>query len=440
MSAKTLRWPGRSLKFAAVLAALALLGAACSSSSSGGSQSLTITTWVNPPAVAAFNKIDAEFHQKYPNITVNLRTAANIHGPYQTLLETAVDSSSADIVTWYPPVQPLPLHPTRSTMNPFQFWSTHNVFEPLSGSWLHSYTPEALSAETYQGKVYGLVSGAYQEGLFYNKAIFAKYHLQPPTTYSQLLSVSRTLKSHGVTPMFVGLGDVGADYLQFLYYELMVSVWYPHAPGGNLAKDLQDGTVKWTDPHFTQVMNEEKTLSQYLEPNFTGVPWESMPGDFAKGQAAMLLDGSWDLAAVHQANPSMQVGFFPLPGSDTPADNQPFIQDNLTFAVLHNAPDKPAAIKWLQFFSQPKIYQQYVDITGISPSQRSGTYDSFAAKVMGTWLSKGVNGSVTYPVLSPTDPYWDQPANWPTLQLDVVQGSKTPSQAQSLYQSGWKTP
>ncbi len=440
MSAKSAPWHRRSLRFAAVLASLALLGAACSSSSSG-SQTLTITTWVNPPAVAAFNKIDAEFHKKYPNITVNLRTAANIHGPYQTLLETAVDSSSADIITWYPPVQPLPLKPTRATMNPFQFWSTHNVFEPLNGqSWLSNYTPEALGAETYNGKVYGLVSGAYQEGLFYNKAIFAKYHLSPPKTYSQLLTVAKTLKSHGVTPMFVGLGDVGADYLQFLYYELMVSVWYPNAPGGNLAKDLENGTVKWTDPHFTQVMNEEKTLAQYLEPNFTGVPWESMPGDFAKGQAAMLLDGSWDLAAVHQANPSMKVGFFPLPGSDTPSDNQPYIQDNLTFAVLHNAPDKAAAMKWLQFFSTPKIYQQYVNITGISPSQKSGTYHNFAAQVMGSWLSKGVNGSVTYPVLSPTDAYWDQPANWPTLQLDVVQGKKTPSQAQSLYQSGWKTP
>ena len=44
-----------------------------------------------------------------------------------------------------------------------------------------------------------------------------------------------------------------------------------------------------------------------------------------------------------------------------------------------------------------------------------------------------------YPVLSSTDDYWDQPANWPTLQLDVMQGSKTPAQVEALYQSNWKT-
>ncbi len=442
-------------KGGAALAALALLAAACgatassatsgtsgttSSSGGGGKQTLTVETWVNPPAVQALKQIDAEFHKANPSINVNLRTAADITGPYATLLQTSVDSGSADIVTDYPPFQPLPLKATKANETTWQYWSTHNVFAPLNGqSFLSSYTPGAVKSETYNGKVYGVVSGAYQEGVFYNKATFSKYGLSVPTTYNQFLTVLKTLKSKGVTPLFDALGNVGPTYLQFLYYNLIADDWYPSAPGGNLALGLENGTVKWTSPQFTKVMQQEKTIARYLEPNYTGIPWESMPGDFAKGDAAMLLDGSWDLAAVHQANPSMQVGFFPLPGSNTAANNQPYEASNLTFSVLAASKHKTAAMKWLAFFSEPKIYAQYVDITGISPSERSGNFTGFTAQTMGSWFGKGVSSGKLFPSLSPTAAYWDQPNNWPKLQQDVISGSKTPAQVEQLYQQDWKT-
>lgn len=442
MRAKWLRLRPQGLVAASLAVAMTVLGAACSSSgASGGGHSLKIITWVNPPAVTAIKKIDAEFEKKYPGIHVQLQTAANVNGPYQTLLQTSVDSGSADIVSTVAPFQALPLKPAKANMSPEQYWSTRGVFAPLNGnSFLHAYTPGAVAAETYQGKTYGVVSGSYQEGVFYNKAIFAKYHLKPPTSYAQFLTLLQTLKAHHVTPMFVGLGNVGPVYLQFIYYELMISLWYPHAPGGNLATALENGSAKWTSPYFTQAMNEEKTLAAYLEPSYTGVPWESMPGDFAKGDAAMLLDGSWDLSAVHQASPSVKVGFFPLPGSNVAADNQPEVGYNLTFEVLNASPDKPAAMKWLKFFSSPSVYAQYVNITGISSSQKSGTFTGFAAQSLGSWFGKGVNQNVFYPVLSNSNGYYDQRTNWPDLQLDVIQGKKTAAQAQAMYQKDWTSP
>jgi raffinose/stachyose/melibiose transport system substrate-binding protein len=450
----SIRWstPLVSGALAAVLAVGTL--AACSSSSSSGSSSsssssaagtpsgsLKIITWVNAPAVQALTAIDKEFMAKYPKVHVSLQTAANVNGPYATLLQQSVDSGSADIVSSVMPFQALPLHPTRQNETPWQYWSTAGAFEPLNGqSFLTDYTSSALAAETYQGKTYGLVSGTYQEGVFYNKAIFAKYNLSVPTTYSQLLGELATLKSKGVTPMFVGLGNVGAAYLQFIYYELMISLWYPGAPGGNLASDLETGSVKWTAPQFLTAMSEEKTLAQYLEPNYTGIPWESMPGDFANGKAAMLLDGSWDLPLIQAANPKTQVGFFPLPGSNVAADNQPEVGDNLTFSVLRSSHNIPAAMAWLNFFSQPSQYAQYVNTTGISSSENGGTFSGYAAQAMGSWFGKGVNLNVFYPTLSANNSYYDQAANWADLQLDVVQGSKTPAQAAQLYQQDWTAP
>jgi raffinose/stachyose/melibiose transport system substrate-binding protein len=441
----TRRWLAGSLAVA-----ITILGAACSSTPSSGSTgssssapsgTLKIITWENPPAVQAITAIDREFMAKYPAVKVSLQTAANVNGPYATLMQQTVDSGTADITSYVQPFQALPLHPTRQNMTPFQYWSTSGVFVPLNGqSFLSAYTPSAIAAETYQGKIYGVVSGTYQEGVFYNKQIFAKYHLSVPTTYAQLLTVLQTLKSRGVTPMFVGLGSVGPVYLQFIYYELMIDLWYPNAPGGNLAQALETGAVKWTDPAFVQAMNEEKALAQYLEPNYTGVPWENMPGDFAKGSAAMLLDGSWDLPAIQTANPSAQVGFFPLPGSNVAADNQPEVGNNLTFEVLRSSHNQAAAMAWLKFFSQPSIYAQYVNTTGISSSQNGGTFNGYSAKAMGQWFGKGVNLNNFYPVLSASNAYYDQQTNWPDLQLAVIQGSKTAAQAAALYQQDWTAP
>lgn len=437
----------RSLRVGALaLAAMAAAAgvAACSSGSgsggsgASGSTSLKIITWVNPPAVQAINKIDSEFEKKYPNVKVSLQTAVNVNGPYETLLQQTVNSGSADIVTANTPFLPLPLSPTRSNETPIQYWITNGAFAPLNGqSFLSDYSSSAKQAVTYQGKTYGVVSGEYQEGVFYNKAIFAKYHLSVPTTYSQFLAVCAALKAHGVQPLFTALGNVGPVYLQFIYYEAMADLWYPQAPGGNLATALMKGTVKWTASEWVQAMTEEKAVAQYLEPNYTGIPWESMPGDFAKGDGAMLLDGSWDLASVQQANPKLQVGYFPLPFSNVAADNQAYSQNDLTFYELNSSQNKTAANEWLSFFSSPQIYAQYVNITGISPSQTSGTFTGYASQVMGSWFGKGVNQTVLYPALSPSNGYYDQQANWPDLQLSVIQGKMTAQQAASTYAKDW---
>ncbi|MGH3156838.1 MAG: ABC transporter substrate-binding protein [Streptosporangiaceae bacterium] len=439
----SLRWSGRARTGAVGLALVALAGAAagCGSSGSGsshGAQTLKIITWINPPAVKAIQKIDSEFEKANPGVKVDLGTAENVNGPYKTLLQQTVDAGSADIVTNVTQLQPLPLKVTSTNVTGWQTYTMHGVFTPLNGQpFLKDYKSGALAAETYQGKTYGVVSGEYQEGVFYNKKIFAKYHLTPPSTYSQFLTVLQKLKSHDVTPMWVGLGAVGPIYLQFLYYNLIDSVWAPHAPGGALATGLENGSIKWTSPYFTQAMNEEKALAHYLEPGYQGEAWQGMPGAFAAGKSAMLLDGSWDLASVQEANPSVQVGFFPLPGSNDAADNRSELQNDLTFSVLNASPHKALAEKWLAFFSQPNIYKQYVDITGISSSQNGGTFSSFAAQVLGSWFGKGDYYTSYYPVLSDTDSYWDQPANWPTLQQDVISGQKTPAQVEQLYQKGW---
>jgi raffinose/stachyose/melibiose transport system substrate-binding protein len=423
---------------AVILASQALAG--CGSSSGGSSSTVKIITWVNPPAVAALTAINAEFQKKYPNIHVQLQTAANVTTGYANLLQTSVNSSSADIVTTVDQLQPLPINPTRKSMSLTQFWSTNNVFQDLSTQpWVKNINSTALQAETYKGKLYGLLSGVYQELVFYNKADFAKYHLSVPQTWDQFISILSTLKSKGVTPLWIGLGSGASVYVtRFLAEPLMAELWAKDVKGMTLATALQKGAVSWNSPQMVQVLKQEQTLAKYFEPSYTGNPWQAMPGAFAQDKAPMLLDGSWDLTTVQKANPSLQVGSFPLPGSNVASLNQPVANQDLTFELLRKAPDKAAAEKWLAFFTSPAIYKQYVNMTGISPIENGGSYSSYSSKVLGPLFGKGFNPGDVLPALSADQGYWDTATQWPLLQESVMAGSKSPAQAAALYAQNWK--
>lgn len=432
----------RALASAALLAlsGASIAGCGVSQTTSGTQAStksngpLKIIMWVNPPAVTAVEKIDKEFEKKY-GVKVELQSEANDTAGYVTLQQTAVQAGTADIMG-IQPFDPLPVKRNSNTLSNTAEWAAHNVFAPLNNQpWISKFKASDLNAASYGGKYYGLVTGVYQTGLFYNKAIFAKYHLHVPTTYNQFMSVCQTLKSHGVTPVWSALGAGATGYLFFMMYPLMEDQLAPGLGNTMLSTALASGKVKWTNPNMIKTFQRERAFaSKYLEKNYVGQSWQQMPGDFAAGKAAMLLDGSWDLASVMKANPKMQVGYFPFPGSNTAANNQPIENPDLTWTVLNKSKNKALAEKWLSFFASKPIYSQYVKITGISPSE-TGQFSSTTATAMGKWFGTGRIIEQTPNFLLASGPFDLQPNNFWVEQLKMVQGSMSPAALADAYES-----
>ena len=428
----------RFAQAAAGLSAVALSGAAIAqgaSAASGGH--VSVIMWVNPPAVVALKKIDAEFEKTHPGIKVNLTTAVNEYTNYAALEKTSVEGTTTDIMATQA-VNPMPVGGSSADLMPEQLWGTSGVYEPLNGQpWISRMKPTSVAVETYKGKLLGMNTGSYQYGVYYNKAIFAKHHIRIPTTYAQFVADCQVLKKDGVTPLYDGLGGGAQGYLYFILYPMMQGLWLPHAPGHNLNTALWSGKQKWTSPYFIQAMKQEKQVAQYLEPNYTGESWTTMPTAFADGKSAMLLDGSWDLSAVFQANPKMKVGYFPLPGSNNAKLDAPILQTDLTWVILSRSHNQSAAKTWLDFFASPKIYKQYVAITGISPSFQ-GNYKSQTEAVLGPkYFGNGVLAGDIFPVLPASGPFVLQLNNFWSLQLSMVQGQKTPQQVAQTLAQAW---
>lgn len=394
---------------------------------------LNIIMWVNPPAVKAVKAINKNFEKKY-GVKVNLQTAANNQQGYLSLQQTSVSAGTADIMA-IQPFQPMPVKQNTNTLSKVQEWAKNGIFMQLNNeSFMNNFQTSFLKANELNGKYYALETGVYQTGLFYDKDVFKKYNLKVPTTYKQLVQVCNTLKSHNVTPIWTGFGGGANFYTEFLMYPIMLDMLAPSVNGGNVAKALATGKVKWTDPKMVTALNREKTIAnKYLEKNFTGENWQQMPANFANGKAAMLLDGSWDLPSVYKGNANKNIGYFPLPGSNTAADNKSVANADLAWTVLNNSKHKDLAKKWLAFFASHDQYSLYVKDTGISPSEK-GTFTSQASKVMGKYFGKGRLISQSPNWIIPNGPTYLQKDNFWNNQEKMLQGNMSVNDLLQKYQ------
>jgi raffinose/stachyose/melibiose transport system substrate-binding protein len=216
------------------------------------------------------------------------------------------------------------------------------------------------------GKLYTITTGTYAfTGMFYNKDLFEKNNVKVPTTWNELVAACDTFKAAGIECMTSGGKDV---------WPLMVAGWgieqaiFPDSEA--LLESLWNDKVKFNDEKSMQVWTRMQQMLGFMESGVTGIDNTAAPGRFASGKVAMYPAGTWDASNIKLANPDLKFGYFPTPGSDNPEDNKSLGgKFDASLSVASNAPNKDAALKWLEFFSQPENYNAYVNAVGILPTQ-----------------------------------------------------------------------
>jgi raffinose/stachyose/melibiose transport system substrate-binding protein len=206
-------------------------------------------------------------------------------------------------------------------------------------------------------------------GVFYNKAMFTKYKIAIPTTWSEFTDVMKTFKSNGISPFIIGGKDA---WPARLVVNGLVQSLYPDPVA--LDKGLWDGSISLTDPTSVELMTKLKTIYDNTAPNWTGIDYASIPSRFAKGEAAMVPDGSWEIPAIQAADPNFQFGYFPLPGNDDAANNK-YISSKLEFSLSIPSSSKNQALakKWLALYSDPKVYAEFIGGSGFGSAQPNVT-------------------------------------------------------------------
>jgi len=303
--------PPRRWAAVAVLA-MALVTSACggsSNSSNAGSANspVTLTWWHNAdqePGRGTWQSVADAYHQAHPNVSFKISPVQN----EQLKTKVPVALQSAD-----PP-------------NIFQQWGggaeatqmqSGKLMDMTSAtsSWIKELGNSA-ALWSVDGKQYGIPYDLHVVGFWYRKDLFARAGIAaPPATWDDFTADVQKLKAAKIAPVAVGSKDKWPD-----------AFWWEYFAMRECATDTVKATIKnlkMTDPCFVKAGDDLKAFlaSNPFQNAFLGTPAQqgagSSAGLVANAQAAMELQGDWDLPTMIPLTTdktyATKLGWFPFP-------------------------------------------------------------------------------------------------------------------------------
>src|SRR5580704_10761663 len=147
--------------------------------------------------------------------------------------------------------------------------------------------------------------------VFYNKAIFAKLGLTPPTDWNGLVATSDALRKAGIQP----LGNAGGPFWSlYNFYAALVST-----VGVDGYYKIANGELGFDSPEFRKALDLYRTtMVKCYAKNWSGKTWTQTADDVVNGNTGMFMMGIWAAAYFKQAGfePGKQFDVFPAPGTD----------------------------------------------------------------------------------------------------------------------------
>lgn len=194
-------------------------------------------------------------------------------------------------------------------------------FIPLEGDWTANFTPSIMESEQFsvEGKTYALpIDPLVLTGVFYNKKVFEKAGVQVPRTWEELVAAAETIRAAGIDPFFFAGKDVWT--LTMVLNEGFIRE-YGRVPMEEFYQRLNRGELKYADlPLLKDALLRSKELVDrgLVQENFVSDTYDRQQEALAKGEAAMIFQGSWVVDEIANKWPEAvdDLGAFALPFED----------------------------------------------------------------------------------------------------------------------------
>jgi raffinose/stachyose/melibiose transport system substrate-binding protein len=216
----------------------------------------------------------------------------------------------------------------------------------------------------YEGRTSVIPFSVAAASVIYNKRIFEENDLEVPTTWDELLTVCETLKGAGVTPIYGTFPEIWT----------VTQGIFDYVVGGRIdVRDFFDrlneiGEDVGPDSEVSFQRTLAEPVQQMLEllPYFNEDASARSYGDgntaMANGEAGMYLQGPWALVEIEKAGTDIELGSFPLPVTDDPADLRIRVNIDLSLWIPEQADQKEGARELLQHLMLPEIQFPYNEL------------------------------------------------------------------------------
>ncbi|WP_423922720.1 ABC transporter substrate-binding protein [Frigoribacterium sp. 2-23] len=226
---------------------------------------------------------------------------------------------------------------------------------------------------TYPGRTSVLPYSLAAAGVIYNTAIFDRYGLPVPETWSQFVDVCEALKAAGVTPIYATDRDTWTLWQGLFDYSVGSLV----DPADFFARLAEQGTDVGPDSPvsfektFAVPMERAKVISSYFNADHAVRSYADGNLAFGRGEVAMYLQGPWALGQIALIDETLPVGTFVLPVSENPDDRVARVNIDLGLFIPTASQHVDEARHLVDFLMQPEIIDAY-NADNLAYSTRTG--------------------------------------------------------------------
>ncbi|MDA8310586.1 MAG: extracellular solute-binding protein [Actinomycetota bacterium] len=357
-----------------------------------GASTTTLTVWLMTGEITAkvYDAVNQAFEAQHPGVTVNVQIQQ--WSGITTKLNTSLASSSPPDATEIGNTDVPEYAASGGLVN---LKSLERSISIGSGKWLGGLQQPA----EYKGGVYGVPLLAGDRVVLYNETMFQKAGIKsPPKSESQLLADGKKLeKANKSTSNFSAL------YFPGKYWYAAMSMVWDH--GGKIAAPKHG---KWVAQLASKKslagLDEFRTVQHSLSVPASRTANTTLPTQdavFAKGQAAMIIGGDWEVAAIEKDNAALtgHIGEFAFPSyKGGPA---PVFLGGSDIAVAKNSPNKALAEDWVKLMTSNKYQTMMYKDDNLIPNNTSLSGLGKASPVMATYLEAAKKSQGT-----PAAPGW----------------------------------
>ncbi|KAB1866623.1 ABC transporter substrate-binding protein [Microbacterium algeriense] len=343
---------GRRTRAARLIAGglgLALVGAALTSCAAGGGAETIRFTFSKREAIPFMTDLVAEYNASQSDVKVEIDTSG-------------VDVVSASFVRGNPPDIMLANYNYEIARFVQRCALTDLSDTDAAATIRDDLQPLMDQYGSCEGRTSALPYSVMAASVIYNKEIFEAQGLEVPQTWDELIAVCDQLKAAGIDPFY---GTFKDDWT-------VGQGWYDYTAGGSVdvidffdALAEEGETVGPDSPvSFQKDFAEPMDQMMQLANDYTNADAPSRGyGDgnlaFAKGEAAMYLQGPWAFSEIAKTSPDLQLGTFPLPMTDDPADLEVRVNMDLAAMIPEESHHQEAARDFLEFLYEPENIEEY---------------------------------------------------------------------------------
>ncbi|WP_258728108.1 ABC transporter substrate-binding protein [Bacillus atrophaeus] len=343
---------------------LAISGCSSQSSSSDGKVTLKFFhRWPKEPERRYFEEVVKEFEKEHPDI--HIQTEAVLNDSYKDKIKVMLGTSSPPDV--------------------FFSWSDEFAAKFIRGNkaldlssyykndteWSSQLVGTQIKPFTYEEKEYGVPWQMDAKSFFYNKDIFEKLKLKPPSTWEELIEVSKKLKANGYTPISFGTKAPWtiSHYIGTLNQRMVDEK--------TRERDYDAKTGEFTDEGYVKALEKLKELMPYFNEHVNSIDHEYARQQFKSGKSAIMYAETAEIKLVEPVN----LGLFSFPD----ITGQKGSSNSLTgapegFMISSKTKHPKEAMEFLQFLTSKKMGEKLVkDVGKYSAVQGTATEENSTA-------------------------------------------------------------